>query len=68
MGATCNGISKKRGGVVCSGNARPHKCLRIFSHKTSSTNILENLEAQSHSFPEGQQTYLLILGGTQNSN
>ena len=37
-----------------SGNEKPHKCLRTFSHKTGYTNILENLEAQSHSSPGGQ--------------
>ena len=53
LGATCNGISTG-GDVVCSGNEKPHKCLRTFSHKTGYTNVLENLEAQSHSCPGGQ--------------
>ena len=35
---------------------KPHKCLRTFSHKTGYTNILENLEAQSHSSPGGQHS------------
>ena len=35
--------------VVFSGNEKPHKCLKTFSHKTGCTNILENHEAQSHS-------------------
>ena len=43
-----------RGCVVCSGNEKPHKCLRTFSHKTSYTNVLKNLEAQSHSSPGGK--------------
>ena len=43
-----------RGDVVCSGNEKPYKCLRILSHKTNYTNVLENLEAQSHSSPVGQ--------------
>ena len=37
--------------MVCSGNEKLHKCLRTFSHKTGYTNILESLEAQSHSSP-----------------
>ena len=43
-----------RGNVVSSGNEKPPKCLRTFSHKTGYTNILENLEAQSHSSSGGQ--------------
>ena len=43
-----------RGYVVSSGNEKPHKCLRIFSHKTGYKNVLENLEEQSHSSPGGQ--------------
>ena len=43
-----------RGDVVCSGNEKPYKCLRTFSHKTGHTNVLKNLKAQSHSFPGGQ--------------
>ena len=43
-----------RGDVVCSGNEKPHKCLITFSHKTAHTNVLKNLEAQSHSSPGGQ--------------
>ena len=43
-----------RGDVFCSGNEIPHECLRTFSHKTGYTNVLENLEAQSHSYP-GEQ-------------
>ena len=40
--------------VVCSGNEKPHKCLRTFSHKTAYTNVLKNLEAQIHSSPSGE--------------
>ena len=40
--------------MLCSGNEKPHKSLRTFSHKTSYANVLENLEAQSHSSPGGQ--------------
>ena len=43
-----------RGYAVSSGNEKPHKCLRIFSHKTGYKNVLENLEEQSHSSPGGQ--------------
>ena len=42
------------GDVVFSGNEKPHKYLKTFSHKTGYTNILENHEAQSHSSPGGQ--------------
>ena len=47
-------MESQRGNVVCSGNEKPYKCLRAFSHKTGYTNILENLEAQSHTSPGGQ--------------
>ena len=40
--------------VVCSGNEKLYKCLRNFSHKTGYTNVLESLEAQSHSLPGRQ--------------
>ena len=40
--------------VVCSGNEKLYKCLRNFSHKTGYTNVLESLEAQSHSSPGRQ--------------
>ena len=43
-----------RGNVICSGNEKPHKFLRTFSHKTGYTNVLESHEAQSHSSPGGQ--------------
>ena len=43
-----------RWGVVFSGNEKPHKCLRSFSHKTGYTNVLEYLDAQSYSSPDGQ--------------
>ena len=49
-----------RGDVVCSGNEKPHKRLRTFSHKTGYTNALENLEAQSNSSPGGQHGSLNI--------
>ena len=39
---------------VCSGNEKPHKCFRSFSHKTGYTIVLKNLEAQSHPSPGGQ--------------
>ena len=35
--------------VLCSGNEKPHKCLRNLAHKTGHTNVLKNLEAQNHS-------------------
>ena len=47
-------MKSQQGDVFCSGNEKPHKCLRTFSHKTGYTNVLENLEAQSHSSPSGQ--------------
>ena len=53
LGATFNGIHLNRGDIVCSGNEKPHKCLRTFSHKTGYKSVLENLEAQSHSSPGG---------------
>ena len=43
-----------RGDVICSGNEKPHKRLRTFSHKTGYTNVLENFQAQSHSSLGGQ--------------
>ena len=43
--------------MVCSGNEKPHKCLGTFSHKTDYTNVLENLEAQSHSPSGGQPEF-----------
>ena len=54
--------------MLCSGNEKPHKSLRTFSHKTSYANVLENLEAQSHSSPGGQHGSFNILKmeGTQN--
>ena len=55
--------------VVCSGNEKPHKCLRAFSHQTGYTSISKNLEAQSHSSPGGQHgSFDLSVkdGGTQN--
>ena len=33
--------------VVCSGNEKPHKYLRTFSHKTGYINVLENLKHSS---------------------
>ena len=49
-------MESQQGDVVCSGNWKPHKCLRTFSQKTSYTNVLEKFEAQSHSFPGGQHS------------
>ena len=46
-------MESHKGCVVCSGNEKPHKSLRILSLKTGSTNFIENLEAQSHSSPGG---------------
>ena len=54
-----------QGDVFWSGNEKPHKCLRTFSHKTGYTNILENLGAQSHYLQVGNMvalTYLLKMG------
>ena len=47
-------LNLNRGRVVCSEKEKLHKCLRTFSHKSSYTNVLKNLEAQSHSSPGGQ--------------
>ena len=58
-----------QGDVFWSGNEKPHKCLRTFSHKTGYTNILENLEAQNRSSPDGQHGSFDISikdWGTQN--
>ena len=58
-----------RGGVVCLGNKKPHKYLRTFSPKTGYTNILKNLEKQSHSSLGGQHDSFDISvkdGGTKN--
>ena len=57
------------GDVVCSGNEKPHTCLRTFSHKPGYKNVLENLDAQSHSSPGGEHGSFDIStkdGGTQN--
>ena len=34
-------IESQQVDAVCSGNEKPHKCLRTFSHKTGYTNVLE---------------------------
>ena len=55
--------------MVCSGNEKPHKSLKTFSHKTGYTNFLKNLEAQSHSSPgrhHGSFDIFVKDGGTQN--
>ena len=62
-------METQQGDVVCSGNEKPHKCYRTFNHKTGYRNILENLEAQSHSSPGGQHGSFDISvkdRGTQN--
>ena len=47
-------MESHQGDVFCSGNEKPPKSLRTFSHKIGYTNVLENLEAQSHPSPGGQ--------------
>ena len=47
-------MESQQGDVVSSRNEKPHKCIRTLSHQTGYTNVLENLEAQSHSSPGGQ--------------
>ena len=47
-------MESQQGDVDCSGNQKPNKYLRTFSHKTGHANVLRNVEAQSHSFPGGQ--------------
>ena len=62
-------MESQQGDVVYSGNEKPHICLRIFSHKTDNSNVLVNLEAQSHSSPGGQHGSFDISvknGGPQN--
>ena len=46
-------MESHKGCVVCSGNEKPHKSLRILSLKTGSTNFLDKFEAQIHSSPGG---------------
>ena len=63
-----------QGDVFWSGNEKPHKRLRTFSHKTGYINVLKNLEAQNRSSPDGQHGSFDISikdggergGGTQN--
>ena len=58
-----------RGDMVCLGNEKPHKCLRILCHKTGYTNVLKTLKHNAIHLQVDNMvalTYLLKMDGTQN--
>ena len=57
--------------VVCQGNEKSHKCLKMFSHKAGYKSILENLEAQTIHLQVDNMVdlqYVLNIGGIRTQN